>query len=139
MGVEFDKDSSWPPWVGVNSLSSQIELGIHISARTYVTISDNGQTASLKEAMMSINVLIRSGEARLVVWSRKMLYSGFSIFPRSVFWSAYLNGRSDNTDVITPVGLDPVAKRSRQKKEMNGRLYECFPSSSTFCFSDCRT
>ena len=29
-----------------------------------------------------------------------MLYSGFNILPRSVFWSAYLNGRSDNTDVI---------------------------------------
>ena len=57
MGVEFDKDSSWPPWVGVNSLSSQIELGIHISARTYVTISGNGQTASLKEAMMSISTI----------------------------------------------------------------------------------
>ena len=46
------------------------------------------------------NVLIRSGEARLVGWSRQMLYSGFNILPRSVFWSADLNGRSDNTDVI---------------------------------------
>ena len=46
------------------------------------------------------NVLIRSGEARVVGWSRKMLYSGFNILPRSVFWSADLNGRSDNTDVI---------------------------------------
>ena len=46
------------------------------------------------------NVLIRSGEARLVGWSRLMLYSGFNISPRSVFWSADLNGRSDNTDVI---------------------------------------
>ena len=29
-----------------------------------------------------------------------MLYLGFNILPRSVFWSADLNGRSDNTDVI---------------------------------------
>ena len=29
-----------------------------------------------------------------------MLYSGFNILPRSVFWSADLNGRSDNTDVM---------------------------------------
>ena len=46
------------------------------------------------------NVLIRSGEARLVGWSRQMLYSGFTTLPRSVFWSANLNGRSDNTDII---------------------------------------
>ena len=31
-----------------------------------------------------------------------MLYSGFNTLPRSVFWSADLNGRSDNTDVILP-------------------------------------
>ena len=29
-------------------------------------------------------MLIRSGEARLVGWSRQMLYSGFNILPRSV-------------------------------------------------------
>ena len=29
-----------------------------------------------------------------------MLYSGFNILHRSVFWSADFNGRSDNTDVI---------------------------------------
>ena len=46
------------------------------------------------------NVLIRSGEARLVGWSRQMLYSGFNILPRSVFWSADFIGRSDNLDVI---------------------------------------
>ena len=45
-------------------------------------------------------MLIRSGEARLVGLSRNMLYSGFNTLPRSVFWSSYLNGRSDNTDVI---------------------------------------
>ena len=47
------------------------------------------------------NVLIRSGEARLAGWSRQMLYSGFTTLPRSVFWSANLNGRSDNTDVMS--------------------------------------
>ena len=46
------------------------------------------------------NVLIRSGEAQLVGWSRLMLYLGFNNLPRSVFWSADFNGRSDNTDVI---------------------------------------
>ena len=50
------------------------------------------------------NVLIRSGEAPGVGWSRNMLYSGFDILPRSVFWSASFNGRSDNTDVI-PLNL----------------------------------
>ena len=33
-----------------------------------------------------------------------MLYSGFNNLPRSVFWSANLNGRSDNTDVIQLLG-----------------------------------
>ena len=33
---------------------------------------------------MSINVLIRSEEARLVGWSRNMLYSGFNTLHRSV-------------------------------------------------------
>ena len=46
------------------------------------------------------NVLIRSGEARLVGRSRDMLYSGFNISHRSVVASAVFNGRSDNTDVI---------------------------------------
>ena len=46
------------------------------------------------------NVLIRSGEAPVVGWSRQMLYSGFNILPRSVIRSANLNGRSDNLDVI---------------------------------------
>ena len=45
-------------------------------------------------------MLIRSGEARLVGRSRSMLYSGFVTLPRSVFWSADFNGRSDNADVI---------------------------------------
>ena len=46
------------------------------------------------------NVLIRSGEALAIGWSRNMLYSGFSTLPRSVFWSANCVRRSDNTDVI---------------------------------------
>ena len=51
-------------------------------------------------------MLIRSGEARLVDRSRSMLYSGFNILPRSVLWSAYFNGRSDNTDVIRAFMID---------------------------------
>ena len=46
------------------------------------------------------NVLIRSGEAPAIGWSRNVLHSGFNILPRSVFWSANFNGRSDNLDVI---------------------------------------
>ena len=46
-------------------MSSQIELGIHISARTYSTISGNGQTASLKEAMMSINLMHAKPDLRV--------------------------------------------------------------------------
>ena len=46
------------------------------------------------------NVLIRSGEALGVGWSRNMLYSGFITLTRSVIWSADFNGRSDNTDVM---------------------------------------
>ena len=46
------------------------------------------------------NVLIRSGEAPGIGRSRNMLYSGFNTLPRSVFWLADFNGRSDNTDVI---------------------------------------
>ena len=54
-------------------------------------------------------MLIRSGEARLVGWSRLMLYSGFNNLPRSVFWSANLNGRSDNTDVIRLKQINRIA------------------------------
>ena len=49
--------------------------------------------------------LIRSGEARVVGWSRQMIYSGFNISPRSVVRSANSIGRSDNTDVIR---LEPL-------------------------------
>ena len=41
-----------------------------------------------------------------------MLYSGFNILPRSVFWSAYLNGRSDNTDVIWLLEMKQVSIKS---------------------------
>ena len=51
------------------------------------------------------NALIRSGEAPGTGWSRNMLYSGFNILPRSVFWSASCNGRSDNADVIPLVPM----------------------------------
>ena len=52
------------------------------------------------QATVDNNVLIRSGEAPAIGWSRNMLYSGVNILPRSVFWSANFNGRSDNSDVI---------------------------------------
>jgi len=63
------------------------------------------------------NALIRSGEARLVGWSRIMLYLGFKLLPRSVFWPADFNGRSDNADVIRfvpkiPQYLDSFASKS---------------------------
>ena len=46
-----------------------------------------------------------------------MLYSGFDILPRSVFWSADLNGRSDNTDVIH-------SSSSRQRNEITMAKHE---------------
>ena len=49
---------------------------------------------------MDNRTLIRSGEARLVGWSRQMLYSGFNILPRSVIRLASSIDRSDNLDVI---------------------------------------
>ena len=49
---------------------------------------------------MDNRTLIRSGKARLVGWSRQLLYLGYSVLPRSVFWSADSNGRWDNLDVM---------------------------------------
>ena len=69
-----------------------------------IFLADNHWQTSLYN-----NVLIRSGEARLVGWSRNMLYSGFNVLPRSVFWSANFNGRSDNTDVIMAWALIALA------------------------------
>ena len=42
----------------------------------------------------------------MVGWSRQMLYSGFNTLPRSVFWSADFNGRSDNLDVMRLERMD---------------------------------
>ena len=39
-----------------------------------------------------------------------MLYSGLTVLPRSVFWLADLNGRSDNTDVITLNSIPTLMK-----------------------------
>ena len=50
---------------------------------------------------MDNNALIRSGEARLVGWSRQKLYPGFNTLPRSGFWSANSIDRSDNLDVMS--------------------------------------
>ena len=57
--------------------------------------------------------LIRIGEARLVGWSRQMLYSGFITLPRSGCRSADLNGRSDNLDVI------PLKQNVQSRSNMN--------------------
>ena len=48
--------------------------------------------------------------AQLVGWSRSMLYSGFNILPRSVFWSADLNVRSDNADVMSLVSRTSIPR-----------------------------
>ena len=70
--------------------------------------------------MVDNRTLIRSGEAQLVGWSRSMLYSGFNILHRSVFWSAYFNGRSDNLDVI------PLNSTIGKKMELGGVCGEVF-------------
>ena len=44
-----------------------------------------------------------------------MLYSGFNILPRSVFWSANFNGRSDNLDVIHLNTLMAIFRKSLDK------------------------
>ena len=75
------------------------------------------------------NALIRSGEAGLVGWSRQMLYSGFNILLRSVFWSAYFNGRSDNADVIP---TQPVPSYFAMTKCPNCDAPSCGPACSRF-------
>ena len=62
------------------------------------------------------NVLIRSGEALGIGWSRNILYSGFNILPRSGFWPADFNGRSDNLDVIR---LKPKTERMENETRVS--------------------
>ena len=57
--------------------------------------------------------MIRSGEARLVGWSRHMLYSGFNFLPRSICRSANSIARSDNADVV------PLARMSTALNHMD--------------------
>ena len=83
---------------------------------------------TLRRTAADNNALIRSGEARLVGWSRSMLYSGFNILPRSVFWSAYLNGRSDNLDVIHL--RDICSKGQDGKIETASKTVPCLCSTS---------
>ena len=77
-----------------------------VRRRVVITLQTMSDRRGLEPEMLRFcvrpdnNVLIRSGEAPLVGWSRLMLYSGFSILLRSVVRSANFNGRSDNTDVI---------------------------------------
>ena len=49
-----------------------------------------------------------------------MLYLGFNIFPRSVFWSVDFNGRSDNTDVIhlKPKAISDLATNYRTDRTL---------------------
>ena len=60
-----------------------------------------------------------------------MLYSGFNILPRSVFWSANFNGRSDNTDVIT-LKLDWVILETKppNNTNQNDASYSWMPFAS---------
>ena len=48
-----------------------------------------------------------------------MLYLGFNILPRSVFWSAGFNGRSDNTDVIQ---LKKMIRFDLERFVISGRI-----------------
>ena len=85
----------------------------------YILTNASNLESSQWRTSLYNNVLIRSGEAPAIGWSRYMLYSGFNVLPRSVFWPADLNGRSDNTDVIRLVdlaNLDP-AKLSLENGE----------------------
>jgi len=68
----------------------------------HIEFKNGGSDQKVVElAKFGEHVLIRSGEARLVGWSRLVLYSGLTILPRSVYWSANFNSRSDNTDVMS--------------------------------------
>ena len=62
-----------------------------------------------------------------------MLYSGFIILPRSVFWSASLNGRSDNTDVITLRHMDDelIIEHTRSTRTEASRALVGFALSIT--------
>ena len=85
---------------------------------------------------MDNNVLIRSGEAQLVGWSRYMLYSGFNILPHSVFWSANFNGRSDNTDVVRAFRIDRFSEtlgRSHAHLRNCTRIDKLLKSIFRFC------
>ena len=57
------------------------------------------------EKTVDNNVLIRSGEAPGIGWSRNMLYSGFITFTSLRRSSANWFRRSDNTDVIPLVPM----------------------------------
>ena len=97
-----------------------MDLLLNLSVWNMIGILQNVKwTTSAGRSAAHNNVLIRSGEAPGIGWSRQMLYSGFDILPRSVYWSAYFNGRSDNTDVIRlrktsePHNMKLTANRSR--------------------------
>ena len=85
-------------------------------------------------------MLIRSGEAPAIGWSRNMLYSGFITLHRSGFWSAYLNGRSDNLGVIQLLNYDGNKFRGRtcMPDELNAKqvsLRGIFVTTTILCLS----
>ena len=65
------------------------------------------------------NALIPSGEARLVGWSRSMLYSGFNTLPRSVVRLADSGVRWDNADVIQ---LKKMIRFDLERFVISGRI-----------------
>ena len=81
------------------------------------------------------NALIQSGEARLAGGSRLMLYLGFDISPRSVFWLAYFNGRSDNADVIRLVIRILGLRRNEASKAYEPNTDSPKVWLSTYCHS----
>ena len=55
-----------------------------------------------------------------------MLYSGLIVLPRSVFWSADFNGRSDNTDVITlPTPMSSIEFTSLERDIIDWLQLHC--------------
>ena len=78
---------------------TKTEWNIELKLRFHFQLSDD-LIYQVNRTPSDNNVLIRSGEAFGIGWSRNILYSGFNTLSRSVFWSSDLNGRSDNTDVI---------------------------------------
>ena len=61
-----------------------------------------------------------------------MLFLGFNILPRSVFWSADLNGRSDNTDVIPRLKSIANIPDARTNRDCNVPIFAATMKHSKF-------